>query len=178
MFQHELLTAITCPQCRHTSHGKEINLILGVNFSAPAPLNTILRRNTFATNILHGRKCDQCHTTVDTPQVVRLGKTPDVLVLQLRRFEWNGTKKMAHIALDEELDLTPFTSGQIQCRYQLRSVVLHQGTMNSGHYKTVARGPSGWAELDDLQVSTGKTITAARDPAGKYTPYLLFWIRI
>jgi len=177
LFQHDLLTAITCPKCQHTSQGRETNYILGVRFEEAAPLHKILQTKTFAKNILYGRNCDKCHTTADTSQTVRLLRSPDILVLQFLRFRSTGTKKMATIAFNEELDLTPFTLGLTPLRYQLRSVVHHRGTMSFGHYKTVARGPAGWVEVDDSKVSRAR-INDAQSPAGNWTPYILFWTRI
>lgn len=177
IFQHDLLAAMECPNCQHTSQGRETNFILGIRFEEAAPLHIILRTRTFANNILYGRRCDKCHTTADTPQTVRLVRSPDVLVLQLLRFRSTGAKKMARIAFNEELDLTPFTLGQNPLRYQLRSVIHHRGTMNFGHYKTVANGPAGWVEMDDSKVSRAR-ISDAQSPAGAWTPYILFWTRI
>lgn len=177
LFQHDLLTAMICPTCRHASQGRETNYILGVRFEEAAPLHIILRTRTFAKNVLYGRNCDKCHTTADTHQTVRLVRSPDILVLQLLRFRSTGTKKMARIAFEEELDLTPYTLGRKPLRYQLRSVIHHRGAMDFGHYKTVANGPAGWVEVDDLKVSRA-CISDAQRPAGDWTPYILFWTRI
>lgn len=168
---------MTCPRCQHKSQNTENNLILGVRFEEGAPLHKLLRTNTFAGNSIQGRKCDSCHSTNDTFQKVRLGRCPEILVVQLLRFRANGTKKSAKIALTEELDLTPFTLDHKPARYRISSVVDHRGTMDFGHYKAVTLGPRGWEELDDSRVSR-ISLTDALHPAGSWTPYMIFWTRI
>lgn len=83
----------------------------------------------------------------------------------------------------ECLDLSPFIDdddGNAPLRYRLLAVVHHSGSLHNGHYKAVAKNPSGiWEEIEDMQVrSKNVTINDATRPVGGWSPYLLFWEKV
>lgn len=91
------------------------------------------------------RVCEVCYRYMDTPNVPQLVTGPDILVIQLVRFNnWDrsgsGTKQGYH-SFNEELDLSPYTRGNFPLKYRLLSVVQHRGTRAHGHYISIAKGP-------------------------------------
>jgi len=177
LFQHELITSLTCPHCKTTSEKFETSNILGAHFARATHLSQILRKTTFADNVIHDRECDNCKTRHDTRQKVRLACAPEVLAIQLARFTSTNTKNDAEVKFNRFLSLGPFMERQTRTDYELSCVVHHSGTMNSGHYKAVAVGPNGqWEELNDRVVTSVK-LSAARKPAKPWTPYVLFYHR-
>lgn len=83
-----------------------------------------------------------------------------------------------HIPFAERLDLSPFIDGPSALNYRLVAVANHRGKLGSGHYITVARGPSGkWEEMNDSGVRTVRLRDALR-PAESWSPYMLFYERV
>ncbi|EDQ92397.1 uncharacterized protein MONBRDRAFT_22039 [Monosiga brevicollis MX1] len=94
---------------------------------------------------------------------------PTVLTLHLKRFEQHGTrlsKSSRHVSFPLVLDIAPFCSTECsmtvysgkECgvRYELRSVVVHQGRLTGGHYVAYVR--------TDMEAST-KDTAAAQGPS-------------
>lgn len=86
----------------------------------------------------------------------------------------------AQVPFSEHLDLSSFIDGRSTLKYRLLAVVHHTGSLQSGHYQAVAKGPSGnWEEIEDMQVRSARvSVKNATDPAKPWSPYLLFWERI
>lgn len=102
--------------------------------------------------------------------------------MQIRRFSYdksyNGRVVHDHIPFTERLDLSAFIDGPSTLKYRLVAVVNHRGSLGSGHYMTVARGPSGhWEEMNDSNVKTVRLKDALR-PKTPFSPYLLFYERL
>ena len=95
---------------------------------------------------------------------------PRVLVIQLKRFHFNNlTKQMEKIndkfIFTDHLDLSSFASPQIRShvvsRYSCFGVVVHSGSIDSGHYysyiKHYMSSNNCWYKLNDTQVSLAET---------------------
>ena len=103
---------------------------------------------------------------------------PDVLVLQLKRFDWEAGRKITvPVKLTESIDLRPWLTDGAEddgreTRFDLFGIVNHFGSMRGGHYTASCRRPNGWYEFDDQRVRPGSwdhtTYTAA---------YVLFFRR-
>lgn len=112
----------------------------------------------------------------------RIITSPEILVMQIRRFSYdknyNGRIVHGHIPFAECLDLSAFNNGPSTLRYRLVAVVSHKGSLGSGHYITVARGPSGhWEEMNDSSVKIVRLKDALR-PRTPFSSYLLFYERV
>ena len=179
LFQHELIRTSKCQNCGSSSNVQDFGYALQIRFEGDTTLTQILEDTTFGGNLIPGRRCDDCSTTADTVQTVCLETSPDVLVLQLVRFNADGSKNMARISFREHLNLTQFTTDREHpVHYRLVSVVHHQGAIDGGHYICAAKGPTGaWNEINDKQVRRNVRIGAALKPKDDFTPYLLFYVR-
>ena len=84
---------------------------------------------------------------------------PQVLVLQLKRFEFSmlGHKLSKAVDYGTELDLAPYLSDRraAPLPYDLYAVLVHAGhSLHSGHYYCYVRAPNGlWHRMDDRAVS-------------------------
>jgi ubiquitin C-terminal hydrolase len=99
-------------------------------------------------------------------------------MVQIKRFDWDGSKLSTHVDIDPILDLSRYRApGNHEClRYDLTAVVKHSGTISSGHYICAASGPDSlWNTFDDqvvLKTTVNSAVTKSR-----FTPYLMFFKR-
>jgi len=126
--------------------------------------------------------CNACTVKPGRQVRKRIITSPEILVMQIRRFSYdksyNGRVVHDHIPFTERLDLSAFIDGPSTLKYRLVAVVNHRGSLGSGHYMTVARGPSGhWEEMNDSNVKTVRLKDALR-PKTPFSPYLLFYERL
>lgn len=177
LFEFDKTQILTCPNCHAKSQQTNPEKILGVSLQNPGPLKTLLRNNVFARETRADWHCQNCQhiATTELVQSLELLTTPEILVVELRRF-LPGTHNV-HIPLSQSLDLTPYTSNRTPARYRLMAVVHHSGTLDEGHYVAVALVPGGkWQKMDDTLVTNVK-VTEALSPRD-FTPYLLFYAKV
>ncbi|XP_056135290.1 ubiquitin carboxyl-terminal hydrolase 22-A-like [Lampris incognitus] len=104
--------------------------------------------------------CSECGTRRDTTILTSLVKPPEILMLHLKRFAYQGKKKVklrTNVLFSlEELDLTPFLScPSAQCStYSLYAVVNHIGHLDMGHYTALCHNPltRRWHWFDDATI--------------------------
>jgi ubiquitin C-terminal hydrolase len=135
--------------------------------TAPVTLMECLGHGLFNTETLNEDNkwtCSLCKQKVRATKQIRLSKLPNVLVVQLKRFEWDkltsaGTTKK-HDCVDfpcglERLDVRQFLVENMNVgssKYRLNAVVRHHGkSMHQGHYTAVARHQprDQWHLFDD-----------------------------
>ncbi|CCU82404.1 ubiquitin carboxyl-terminal hydrolase [Blumeria hordei DH14] len=126
-------------------------------------------------------KCDRCSSRSPKQRNRMICHQPDTLVIQLKRFGWDGRKDNSPIPFSSNLSLNQYRNegNTYDCEYELTAVICHIGVMNSGHYICRAKGPDKrWMKFDDLKVSE-MTIEQAVHPGTRngWTPYLLFYQR-
>ncbi|KPI93410.1 putative ubiquitin carboxyl-terminal hydrolase FAF [Papilio xuthus] len=126
--------------------------------------------------------CDKCSKKVVTVKRLCLNKLPPVLVIQLKRFEYDFEKVCAikfndYFEFPRELDVEPYTAWGLaraegdatlwdggeeqtpETHYQLSGIVVHSGQASGGHYYSYVLlrdngSESGrWVKMDDGDVS-------------------------
>ncbi|XP_063547239.1 probable ubiquitin carboxyl-terminal hydrolase FAF-X isoform X2 [Cydia strobilella] len=126
--------------------------------------------------------CDKCNKKVVTVKRLCLNKLPPVLVIQLKRFEYDFEKVCAikfndYFEFPRELDVEPYTARGLaraegdaslweggeerspETHYQLSGIVVHSGQASGGHYYSyVLLRDNGsetgrWVKLDDGDVT-------------------------
>jgi len=78
-----------------------------------------------------------------------LGYTPTILVLHLKRWKANFTKKSVKIETPLVLDLQPFILNEVPCTYELFGIINHSGTHRSGHYYASIKKEENWYSMND-----------------------------
>ncbi|KAJ9647158.1 hypothetical protein H2199_002144 [Coniosporium tulheliwenetii] len=118
---------------------------------------------------------------------------PPVLCIHLKRFEHSkaaSSKIETNVRFPLQLDMWPYTTraksaavaegkkGAVSaeppapsCVYELSSVVVHKGKLDSGHYISYSREGSEWFQFDD-----SKVILASEAEVLAANAYLLFYI--
>ena len=180
LFEFDKTQTLTCPKCRAKSSQTNPEKILGVSLQNPGPLSKLLRNNVFARETRADWCCQHCQhvATAERVQSLELVTTPEILVVQLIRFDPQTlAKDNVRIPFSQSLNLTHYTSNRTPARYRLMAVVHHSGTLHQGHYVAVALGPGGkWQKMDDNLVTNVK-VTEALNPRD-FTPYLLFYAKM
>lgn len=148
---------------------------LDLHMVPPAPLDTLIKK-AFKMEVRTYR-CDQagCNAT-ERKTTVRMVAAPHILVMRFVRFKDESEKLVDHIHFNEYQDLTRYQEGASRLRYRLRSVVLHRGSLESGHYVTIVRDPrDAWMVLNDNKPPRPIERAQFNVEGGKITSYILFW---
>ncbi|KAJ5606460.1 hypothetical protein N7510_009241 [Penicillium lagena] len=127
--------------------------------------------------------CEKCGNTPQrASKRLQVHKLPIILCMQLKRYEHisnsaNSEKMECHIDFPVSLNMYPYTVKDKErvdtsrYIYDLSTVVVHQGTMDSGHYYAYTRLPGDkWVLMDDNKVSVASVSDVLRQDA-----YLLFY---
>lgn len=142
------------------------------------------------------------HVTLDTMKRLSICRLPEILIIHLKRFEYDlerGMRIKVHDRLEFPmiLDMYPFTKhGQNAQRatldvhealeYEFRGTVVHMGTAHSGHYYSILREESEqWYEFNDTIVSPFDASQLANECFGnsdsqsvkKRSSFMLFYTR-
>jgi ubiquitin C-terminal hydrolase len=93
----------------------------------------------------------------DAKKGLRFIKLPNVLILQLKRFEYNPTTYMLEKINDrfeyyDQIDLNDFVSEHKDSIYTLYSVLVHSGSVNYGHYYCYCKVKNKWIKFNDTNV--------------------------
>jgi len=135
----------------------------------------------YMTYVVEDYKCDKCSDKSDKKRTRDLSFSPDVLLVQLKRFDGLGRKDKHPVILSPSLNLNKYRTpnNKRASVYQLSAIVSHRGFLSNGHYRCTAKGPDGkWNIFDDSHISKCSENEALSPGDGKgWTPYLLFFQR-
>ncbi|PVD38407.1 hypothetical protein C0Q70_01022 [Pomacea canaliculata] len=137
-------------------------------------------------------KCEKCQQKVPAQKRFSIHKAPNVLTLQLNRFDYNriAGKINRHIQFPEKLNIRPYMSQKQgeSVMYSLYGVLIHSGFhCNSGHYYCYVKAPSKtWYLMNDSMVRTSVDayiglVCCTVVPASRVfqaEAYLLFYSRL
>jgi hypothetical protein len=94
---------------------------------------------------------------IDVERTTLLRTLPPVLVLHLQRFKYNplgGRKKISsEFTFEKKLDVGFLIGDGVTRLYELRGVVVHSGSAESGHYISYIRSGIRWFRCDDTCVT-------------------------
>lgn len=187
-FHNSLLESeIKCGRCGHVSKTQGNN---ERHLSIPIKVPDIVGRHlqlyikAYMEEVIQGYRCEKetCKHVSDIHRIQKLAYAPDVLLIQLKRFNYRGQKDYGKVQYGARLDLSPHSASNSlgPLSYDLTAVISHAGTSGFGHYQCLAKTPDGnWWEFDDLSTRQ-LSIRQALNPAlidSDWTPYLLFYER-
>lgn len=146
--------------------------------------------------------CTNCQSKRDAVTFIKFKELSPLLIIQLKRFEFDvkeqkSSKKLTEVIFNPDvLDMTPYLLPNLENeaveqidknKYELVGVVLHRGTLVSGHYISFVRYPhenSQWIKCDDDKITLkcdkilnelAKTGTYTDAHRFIFMPYLLFY---
>lgn len=84
------------------------------------------------------------HLTISTP--------PNILVIHLNRWNYNGKKLDTMIDSDLTIDLSNLIIGENTYKYKLYGICNHVGNSNGGHYTSNIRRGEAWYNFNDTTI--------------------------
>jgi ubiquitin C-terminal hydrolase len=93
----------------------------------------------------------------DARKGLKFERLPNVLTLQLKRFEYNPTTYVLEKINDrfeyyDRIDLNQYVEGEGGYVYKLISVLVHSGSVNYGHYYCYCKADDRWVKFNDTNV--------------------------
>ncbi|KID78414.1 ubiquitin carboxyl-terminal hydrolase, partial [Metarhizium brunneum ARSEF 3297] len=202
-FYGKMQTTTTCQNCKGTTNTVQsfLDLSLGLDTlmqrkakktGQKAPVLTL--NDCLDEEYVKFDKCEyRCHSCSSTQQAKRytsIKRLPNVLSVQLKRFEYKqGRHDRAASKIDYtvqfplQLSMLPYTNRvrsrdnreslelERSCMYDLLSVIVHVGEIETGHYVSYCRVGDQWFKFNDhkVELATISEVLGAQ-------AYLLFYI--
>ncbi|KAH8820518.1 hypothetical protein F5884DRAFT_866335 [Xylogone sp. PMI_703] len=184
---HLLVTnsVVKCNRCgkeskteAHTEGGLSVPIQPAIR-PKPGSLTAYLQR--YMDEVVEDYRCEGCQDKGKKSRTQNIQHAPDILLVQLKRFNWDGSKDSSPVSISVGLDLNRYrdTENKSPLRYELTAVIQHSGSTGFGHYICSAKGPDGkWRCFNDSSVSS-TDIAAAVGGNGRnsFTPYMLYFQR-
>jgi ubiquitin C-terminal hydrolase len=138
--------------------------------------------SNYMDEVVEGYKCDKCGDNSEVKhRYQKIDHSPDVLIVQFKRFDHDGRKDSLAVPFSSVLDLNSHRAedNEIPSVYELSAVVSHRGSLGVGHYRCTAMGSEkNWHTFDDQRMSRATAKEAVDSgKGGGWTPYLLFFQR-
>ena len=131
--------------------------------------------------------CINCGDIKYTFQKKDIHKFPKILIIHLKRFKNDKEKNEEKIDFPESIDLSKYNNKGNEGKYELNSVVFHQGTLRSGHYTSIYKyfPTQQWLFCNDTKVKilNGKGnkvmgLNPGKDSVSIGDGYILFYRKI
>lgn len=175
------ISVIRCPKCGHesrTTGGEDRGISLPITPRiANGSVDQYLQK--YLVEVIEDYSCESCKDKASKKKrVLLISHAPDILAVQLKRFDYNGTKDSSYVGINTSFDLGRFRDPDNHGRlcYELSAVIKHAGTSGFGHYTCSAKGPDGnWYNFNDRSIS--KSSAAEATGKGPFTPYILYYQR-
>lgn len=123
-----------------------------------------------------GYYCEKCSNHSIATKKSTIDRSPETLIVHLKRFKFNGnssSKLKQSISYEKYLDLSEYSSIGSSLKYQLISVIVHEGrSISSGHYIAHCLQPDGtWSTYDDEYINKINEREALSDPSAYFLIY-------
>ena len=143
---------ITCQQCNYVS--TKFQNFMDVQVPILPTIENALE-NVFNDEHLMDYKCDKCQEKVSARKEYKIERPPQVLCIQLKRFNATGSKNGRPVTLARKLNISNHVRGATHIEYKLVSMINHLGpSSNCGHYTSIAEGENGtFYKFDDAFIS-------------------------
>ncbi|CAA6669905.1 unnamed protein product [Spirodela intermedia] len=180
IFGGALLSQVKCLSCNAESNKTDEIMDISLDLYQSNSLSDALRR-FFQPEILNGSNkycCNSCKKLSEARKQIFVLEAPNVLVIQLKRFEGvYGAKINKDIAFEEALLLSSFmckASQDPHPEYNLFGSIVHSGySPESGHYYAYIKDATGrWYCCNDAYVSLSTAQAVLSEKV-----YILFYVR-
>ncbi|CAI5723256.1 unnamed protein product [Hyaloperonospora brassicae] len=184
IFGGKLKSSLKCAKCGYVSERVDDFLDLSLELSNGVhSVQGALRHFTAVEKLdtCNAWKCSSCGKRSCAEKGLTIAACPNVLVIQLKRFDLMCGKIKRHIEFPSLLDIasgvSPDSDDQRRgaTKYELHAVLVHAGySTDCGHYYAFVKGASGqWYEMNDDSVRWVSLDTVLQQKA-----YMLFYSRV
>lgn len=180
-FSTDLQSAITCSECGNVTNTVDMAIDISLGIKNSDNLTTCFENFTKEEKLDIKYNCSVCQRRTSASKRLSILKFPNVLSIQLKRFEHHSTslKLENYIKFPMFINMSQFstqyqTTGDIDpsLTYELFAIVCHIGSVNTGHYVTVVKSSSGgWFKFDDSVITS-----MTSEQVSQLRAYLLFYI--
>ncbi|KAJ9110052.1 hypothetical protein QFC20_003126 [Naganishia adeliensis] len=195
-FAGTLLSTVTCANCGAQTKTEDpiLDISLGLQAGGGSTSKTLtlgecFRRYT-AKETLSGKaytcsRCKAASSGVSATKQLSFKQLPTTLAIQLKRFEQNSSnlsKVETMVTFPTELDMRPYMHDSLNeqesvlpremYRYQLSTVVTHEGKLDNGHYWANVKSGCEWFHCDDEKVTSTSLAQVLNQKA-----YMLFYVK-
>ncbi|CAF1427579.1 unnamed protein product [Adineta ricciae] len=146
LFNVETISQVTCEACGKTGEGTEsmkfLSLPLPDKSTVPITLSNLLDLSEKKEKLDGQIYCDSCEQIAGGYQKTSLGSLSPIIIVQLKRFPFDGTHRKVMTTVDYPLNDFDFYRGNQRKRedlYDLLAISMHAGSLASGHYTTCVR---------------------------------------
>eukprot|EP00929_Paragymnodinium_shiwhaense_P107024 TRINITY_DN72990_c0_g1_i1.p1 TRINITY_DN72990_c0_g1~~TRINITY_DN72990_c0_g1_i1.p1 ORF type:complete len:602 (-),score=107.94 TRINITY_DN72990_c0_g1_i1:168-1973(-) len=167
LLQGQLRSTVTCMRCKHKSRRFEafLYLSLPVARTGMSQVTDALEKYLEEETLTGDEQwyCEKCKKKVDAKKRIELWKLPPVLVLHLKRFEYDQRSRRfkkvdTRLSAPMMIDLASYCSSPQKepAHFDVVAVANHIGAYGSGHYTATCRvgdSPDAWCYFDDDRVS-------------------------
>lgn len=175
-FSGKLKSTLKCRDCGNIRETIDPMLDLSLEIQEnKIPINDLhscLKKFTKLEELDVLYNCVNCRRKTKVTKQLKLDKLPPILTIQLKRFEhFNGVsnKIESHVSIPLILNMDGYTTS-IGKNYELFGIVVHIGSVNTGHYIAYIKKGNFWFKFDDSTV----TRVSQEDALG-VKAYLLFY---
>ena len=146
VFNGTLCSTIICTECQNVSRKEEIFIDLQVELSES--IEKSLESFTKDEVLGSGYHCMNCKRMTVAVKSLGVSNAPNCLCIQVKRFKQrpNPHKSTSFVKYRRKMTLKSLAGIK---NYELVSVGVHIGSMNSGHYITYGKRTRGWYCFDD-----------------------------
>lgn len=154
---------IICGHCGKIHHNYEMFSILTLPLTSKSNTMHDCIKNFFKEEELNTTQtnqwtCDKCNKNVTSLKTHLIWRSPEILMLSLKRFTDDLKKNNKNIEVPLELNFAKYTLDKNESRYKLCSVSNHIGSYFGGHYFSICNeGENEWVIADDLEVKKVQT---------------------
>ena len=156
LFEIGTRTTIKCSSCNEISEVPATALMLSlavkVNKSLAEGLDAFTSPETLEGD--NSYFCEKCKKKVTAKKREQIESLPRFLLVQLKRFEQvyglKNKKLNSYYKFPLLLNMEKYINDK--CMYQLKGVVIHVGTLNSGHYYSLIKNNDHWIRFDDTNI--------------------------
>ena len=147
--QFQCRSTVQCNTCQESSSTPEDSLGLQVAIDPNATRNVCDYIESYFSPEAVDYFCDSCLSGYPAVKQIQPLAIPNVVLVQLKRFKWNGGQLEK---LNSLVDC-PATINFFAQEYDLVSAICHVGSVNTGHYVAFCLRGGTWYKLNDVNVS-------------------------
>ncbi len=151
-FFGQMISQITCMSCKEYNQNNEMFNMISIPIPKMENISKIdiwqCLKLAFEDETIEGWKCDHCKDNKISKKSQRLWSSPEILVIQLKRFDHNRSKNNSPVHMPISFTMNRFLLA-LDDKFTLISVACHIGSLNSGHYYTIRKTGDQWNMYDD-----------------------------